>query len=46
MKRYRDPTPALDSPEPPLSAWQQVLMYVTLGVLVAGAVWISVVVGP
>lgn len=45
MKRYRDPTPALKRPEPPLPLSQRILCGIIVGIIVAGAVYVSVVCG-
>lgn len=39
-RRYRDPTPALQRPEPPLSVWQRILCALVVDILVAGAVYV------
>jgi len=47
MKRYLgDPTPALKRPEPALPLSQRILCAIVVAVLVAGAVYVSVVCGP
>ena len=42
---YRDPTPALQRPEPDLPLAEKVWCVVIVTILVVGAVWVSVMVG-
>lgn len=46
MKRYRDPTPALQRPEPDLPLSQRILCVIVTGIIIAGAVYLSVRWGP
>lgn len=46
MKRYRDPTPALPRRDPELPLIERILCGIVLVLLVLGAIWVSVTVGP